>query len=153
MGREPIPTWYFALVIARRNDEFLLVHERKHGQRWYLPAGRVEPGETLTDGAVRETREEAGIIVRTTGIYRIEHTPSHRGTRVRVIFGAEPIDDTPPKSEPDDESLEAGWFDLDRVRELPLRGPEVLRMFEEVVAGAPLHPISLLAPEGTPLLG
>lgn len=152
MGREPIPTWYFALVVVRRGDEFLLVHERKHGRLWYLPAGRVEPGEPLTEGAIRETREEAGITVRPTGIYRIEHTPSPGGARVRVIFAAEPVDGTPPKIVADDESLEAGWFDLDAIGRLPLRGPEVLRLFEEVAAGAPCYPLSLLALEGAPLL-
>ena len=47
MSRTPSATWFFALVVVRRGDRFLLVHERKHGQTWYLPAGRVEPGETL----------------------------------------------------------------------------------------------------------
>jgi phosphatase NudJ len=42
MSREPIPTWYFALVVVVSGDRFLRVHERKHGQLWYLPAGRVE---------------------------------------------------------------------------------------------------------------
>jgi len=41
MPREPIQTWYFALVVVRLQHRFLLVHERKHGQKWYLPAGRV----------------------------------------------------------------------------------------------------------------
>ena len=34
MSREAIATWSFAMV----------VRERKHGQLWYLPAGRVERG-------------------------------------------------------------------------------------------------------------
>ena len=55
MSRLPIPTWFFVLVVVRRGEQFLLVHERKHGQLWYLPAGRVEPGETFVEAAVRET--------------------------------------------------------------------------------------------------
>lgn len=148
MGREPIPTWYFALVIARLGHRFLLVRERKHGQLWYVPAGRVEPGETLVEAARRETLEETGVPVEPVGIVRIEHTPVPSGVRMRVIFLAHPVDDTPPKSVPDDESLEAGWFDLDEVRRLPLRGPEVLSMLEAVHGGAPIHPLSLLRREG-----
>lgn len=45
MAHSPIPTWYFALTVVRRENQFVLVHERKHGQLWYLPAGRVELGE------------------------------------------------------------------------------------------------------------
>ena len=56
-------TWFFAMVLVQRDDRFVLVRERKHGQRWYYPAGRVEFGETLAEAALRETLEEAGIRV------------------------------------------------------------------------------------------
>src|SRR2546423_11583958 len=113
MAREAIPTWCFSLVVVRRGQQFLLVHERKHGQLWFLPAGRVEPGESFAAAAYRETLEEAGIPVRMTGVIRIEHSPSIGAARMRVIFLAEPIDDTPPKTTPDEESLEAAWVGLD----------------------------------------
>src|SRR5207244_8947752 len=109
MPRDPIPTWFFALVVVRRGDRFLLVHERKHGQLWYLPAGRVEPGETFAQAAVRETLEEAGIAIALDGIVRLEHTPIEGGARMRAIFVAHPTDDRPPKATPDDESLGAAW--------------------------------------------
>ncbi len=63
MPRSPVPTWYFALVVVRLGPRFLIVQERKHGQLWYLPAGRVEPGENITDAARRETLEESGVPV------------------------------------------------------------------------------------------
>lgn len=148
MPKTPIPTWCFSLVVVRRDDRFLVVLEAKHGQHWYLPAGRVEPGETFAAAAVRETLEEAGVPVSVHGIYRVEHTPAVDGTaRMRVIFAAQPADETPPKSEPDEESLEARYVTLDELRALPLRGPEVLRLFEEVAAGAPAYPLSILALE------
>jgi len=28
-------TWFFAMVLVQRDDRFVLVRERKHGQRWY----------------------------------------------------------------------------------------------------------------------
>ena len=34
MPRNPIPTWFFALVVVRKGERFLLVHEAKHGQGW-----------------------------------------------------------------------------------------------------------------------
>jgi 8-oxo-dGTP pyrophosphatase MutT (NUDIX family) len=55
LAREPVPTRYFAVVAVRQGERFLLVHERKHGQIWYLPAGGAEPGETLANAARRET--------------------------------------------------------------------------------------------------
>src|SRR3954463_6806574 len=140
MPREAIPTWFFALVVVRKGDRFLLVHEAKHGQPWYLPAGRVEPGESFATAAVRETREEGGIPVRVTGVIRVEHSPSVAGARMRVIFLAEPTDDTPPKSEPDDESLRAAWVALDDLAKLKLRGEEVAELFAYVARGGTVFP-------------
>jgi phosphatase NudJ len=146
-----IETWCFALVVVRLGHRFLVVRERKHGGGWYLPAGRVEAGETFAEAAIRETREEAGIEVALDGILRVEHSPSPDGTaRQRVLFVARPVDDTPPKSEPDDESMGAAWVTLDELDALSLRGAEIVDLFRAVAEGAQMHPLSLLVLEGAP---
>lgn len=151
MAREPISTWCYSLVVVKKGRRFLVVEERTQG--WYLPAGRVEAGETFADTARRETMEEAGISIDLEGIYRIEHQPHVSGSaRMRVIFLARPADDRSPKSQPDHESLGARWVTVEELRALPLRGEEVLWMFEEVLAGAPIYPLTILAPEGQPLI-
>ncbi|MFI5378258.1 MAG: NUDIX domain-containing protein [Tepidisphaerales bacterium] len=150
MPRDPIPTWCFSLVVVRRGDRFLLVHERKHGQLWYLPAGRVEFGESFMAAARRETLEEAGIPIRITGVIRIEHSHLPSGARMRVIFLAEPADDTPPKSIPDDESLGAAWVTLGELDQHPLRGDEVRELFEYIASGGRVSPASILQHEGMP---
>jgi phosphatase NudJ len=127
------------------------VRERKHGQRWYLPAGRVEPGERVVDAARRETLEESGIAVEVDGLLRVEHTPRPDGTaRLRVFVAAHPIDDRPPKSVADDESLCAAWVTLDELERLDLRGDEVRAAFEYLSRGGAVHPLALLTDEGSP---
>jgi phosphatase NudJ len=151
VSRQPIPTWYFALVVVRREDQFLLVQECRHGQLWYLPAGRAEPGEDLVSTARRETLEEAGIPIVVEGILRVEHSPDPGGNaRLRVVFAARPADDTAPKSVPDAESLRAVWAGLDELSYYPLRGDEVLAMCEYAARGGPVYPLSLLQREGAP---
>ena len=151
MAKKPIESWMFALVVVRKGNRFLLVHERKHGQRWYLPAGRVEFGETFPEAAKREVLEEAGVPISLDGILRIEHSPRLDGSaRMRMIFLASPIDDTSPKSEPDDESLEARWVTIEELDTLgySLRSPEVIRLFEQVQRGVLVMPMSMLTQEG-----
>lgn len=148
MAREPIPSWYFVLVVVRKDDKFLLVHERKHEQKWYLPAGRVEPRENFVQAARRETLEETGVPVIIEGILKVQHTPMFDGTaRVRFIVIARPEDDTPPKSEPDEESLGAAWMSLEEMKQVSLRGEEVLEIFEYVTHEAPIYPLNLITSE------
>ena len=145
MARTPIPTWSFAVAVVRRGDRFLLVQEARHGQTWYLPAGRVEPGETLEEGARRETLEEAGVPIEPVGLLRMQYTPIGDGhARLWVAFLAVAVDDTPPKSKADHHSLQAGWFTLDELARLPLRGPEVVELCQEVARGLPAAPLDRL---------
>lgn len=149
--REPIPTWYFALVVVRDGDRFALVQEAKHGQRWYLPAGRVEPGESIVAGALRETREESGLEVELDGILRVEHTPSPNGSaRCRVFFTAHPSAGARLKHAADEHSLTAAWVTLDELPRYPLRGSEVSDILRHVARGGAVFPLSLLTDEGAP---
>jgi phosphatase NudJ len=149
MPREPIPTWTYAMVVVRRGDTFLLVHERSHGQTWYLPGGRVEPGEEIEGAAVRETLEEGGVHVALEGLLRVEHSPDRSGSaRCRVFFVARPEGDPDPKSTPDEHSLEARWVTLDELASLPLRGPEVVDILRYVASGGTVYPLSVLTYEG-----
>ncbi len=137
------------MVVVRRGDEYLLVHERGHGQTWYLPGGRVEPGERIVDAAVRETLEEAGVRAQILGVLRVEHSPHPSGTaRCRVFFLARPEGDSTPKNEPDEHSLGARWLKLEELQGLPLRGEEAREILGAVAAGAPSYPLSVLTYEG-----
>lgn len=144
MSRSPIPTWYFALVVVRRGHRFLLTQERKYGSTWSIPGGRVEPGESLVTAAIREVHEETGVPIRIDGILRVEHSPAESTVRMRVLFVGTPLDDTPPKTTADDESLGAAWLTLDEIRDKPLRGAELRALLESVEAGRQIFPLDLL---------
>lgn len=149
--RKPLPTWYFAMVIVRHEGRFAVVREKKHGQLWYFPAGRVEAGETLVEAAVRETKEEAGIDVELTGLLRVEHSPQPGGSiRCRVFFVARPRGDSRLKTTADEHSLEARWVTVEDLDALDLRGDEVRECFRAVRDGAPVAPMSMLTDEGAP---
>src|SRR5207253_856109 len=64
----------FSLVVVRRNSDsrYLLVQEFAESGYW-LPGGKIDPGESLITAAIRETKEEGGIDIRLTGILKIEY--------------------------------------------------------------------------------
>jgi len=50
-------------VVVRRDDvepQVLLVHRPRYDD-WTLPKGKLEPGETEAEGALREVEEETGL--------------------------------------------------------------------------------------------
>ena len=150
MPKNSIPTTYVAAVVVQHGDRFLLVQERKRGSPWSLPAGRVEPGETLMEGAVRETLEESGVRVRLTGVLRIEHTPEDWRARLRAVFVGVPEGDTTTKQHADDESLGAAWVAIEELAAYPLRSREVEQLLRYVNGGGASYPLEILQERGAP---
>lgn len=141
----------FALVVChnKKYNSFLLVQEFANSGYW-LPGGRVDSGENPAEAAIRETKEEAGIDIRLTGMIKIEYHPKRdrsgsQYVRMRFIFYAEPLDcEQLPKSIPDYESVGATWCRADQVEALPLRGPEPVVYFSYIATGKPVYPLDLL---------
>lgn len=111
---------------------------------YWLPAGRVDKGETLVEACTREALEEAGVVVRVTGLLRL--MVDSRGT-IRAVFLAVPEDNDncEPKSVPDWESAGALWTDvsgLEKLSEGDYRSPDPADLFPKVASGA-LKPQSL----------
>nr|CCA25246.1 conserved hypothetical protein [Albugo laibachii Nc14] len=150
----------FALVVChnRKYNRFLLVQEFANSGYW-LPGGRVDGGEKPLEAAIRETKEEAGIDIRITGLLKMEYNPkSDRGggqyVRMRFVFYAEPVDsDQLPKSIPDYESVGATWVQADEVQSLPLRGPEPTIYFPYVAAGQPIYPLDVISGSASSFVG
>jgi phosphatase NudJ len=145
MPRQPIPAYFIVLVVVEHEGRYLLIHEQKHGQDWYLPAGGVEAGETLIQAAVRETQEEAGVLVRPTALIALDQTLWGSGaatsTRFRYALLAEPVGSLAPKRFADEHSLEARWVTRAEIRALPLRGGDVITLTDLVHERAPMLPI------------
>jgi 8-oxo-dGTP pyrophosphatase MutT (NUDIX family) len=99
-----------SVVVLNESNEVLL-ELREDARIWALPAGRLEPGETYEQAAIREVREETGYEIeleRLVGDYwRPQFLPG--GSKVRVYVGRV-VGGDPSKH--DWESLEVKWFPL-----------------------------------------
>lgn len=58
-------------------DGRILLEHRVDNDLWALPGGGIEPGETASGTAVRETLEETGVQVEVIGIVGIYTDPGH----------------------------------------------------------------------------
>lgn len=65
------------VAIRRPDNSFLLVRHAYGDKKWSLPGGKLEQEELVPDGAKRETKEEAGVVVeiiRQVGIFSLRKT-------------------------------------------------------------------------------
>jgi 8-oxo-dGTP pyrophosphatase MutT (NUDIX family) len=145
MAREAVAAYFIVLVVVEHEGRYLLIHEASHGQTWYLPAGLVEPGETLIEAAVRETQEEAGVLVRPTALIALDHGWSGSGasisTRLRFALLATPVGSVAPKRVADEHSLESRWVTRAEIDALRLRGDDVTTFIDLVKSRSPMLPI------------
>ena len=63
------------IAFARRDGELLLIHKKRGLGAGKIngPGGRIEPGETPVEAAIRETEEEVGVTIRDP----VEHATLH----------------------------------------------------------------------------
>lgn len=116
-------------VFLNEQDEVLMVQEAKkecYGS-WYLPAGRMEPGETIVEALQREVKEEAGLHCEPLTLLSVEE----RGPSwIRFAFLAQPTGGVLKTSkEADAESLQAGWYPRTSLA-TPLRAHDILHLVE-----------------------
>jgi 8-oxo-dGTP pyrophosphatase MutT (NUDIX family) len=137
MARTPFQAFLFVLVVVHHEDRFLLIQEGGGPNRgkWYLPAGGVEPGESLVEAAIRETREEAGVDITPKAILWIEdegrvYEEDLWAGRWRFILRAVPDKPGQPPG-PIRDSLDARWLTFEEIQKLPLRSLEVLSILAE----------------------
>ena len=100
-----------AAIVLNDKNEILLIKGPQRG--WEMPGGQVEEGESLTQAAIRETKEESGVdieIIRFCGIYQnVEKSICNTLFLARQI-GGEPVTTS--------ESVETGFFPIEEALEI-----------------------------------
>jgi ADP-ribose pyrophosphatase YjhB (NUDIX family) len=63
-------------IVTDARDRILLILRTDNGY-WSIPGGGLNPGESVTDAAMREVKEETGIDCQVTGLVGIYSDPNH----------------------------------------------------------------------------
>lgn len=104
-----------AMCVVRDGSGRVLLIRRSDNGAWALPAGSIELGETMRDCAIREVREETGLValsVTPFGLYsRSGSTPNMYGHLYQTITLACRIDEYEGTlARVTEESTDAGFF-------------------------------------------
>jgi mutator protein MutT len=136
---EPVLPRPAAIAVVRRADRFLLV---RRGQapdpgRWGFPGGKIEPGETAAEAAVRELAEETGVRAEALGAFDCVDV-IRRGPDGALLYHfvlvAVACRWISGEGIAADDAHEAGWFDL---AEIAAGKQPFLEQVERVARAAP----------------
>ena len=98
-----LPVWGDKILLCRRAIE-------PRYDKWTLPAGFMELGETTAQGAMRETQEEAGAQIKLGHLYTVIDVP--HAEQVHFFYLAQVLSEA---LYPGPESLDARFFSLDEI--------------------------------------
>ena len=127
----------FSVAVYARKGDRVLVIEHKRLQTWLPIGGEVEPGETPLEAAVRELREETGIVAPFRALVGAldgvpagligyeEHQAGSKGLHMNFVFVAEVAADA--EVVPNDEFGAFRW--VNRAELADLASPLNVRQF------------------------
>lgn len=107
-------------LVLDKNKKLLLVKRSPNSivqpDKWTIPGGYLDHGETLHQGVIREVFEESGWQIKPGPLFRINDNPLRKGDELKqnvtLIFLAKPLNQT---GHFDHEVSKIKWFDLDNL--------------------------------------
>lgn len=136
-------------AVIEQDGKFLLVEEEPEaGSGLFInqPAGHLDPGESIIQGAIRETLEETAYTFVPEFLVGIYHWHSQRidTTYIRFAFGGR-VTHHDPHRVLDTGILQAAWFNPEEVNQMIQRhrSPLVMQCIRDYQAGK-RYPLELL---------
>jgi ADP-ribose pyrophosphatase YjhB (NUDIX family) len=120
-------------AFVQDNEGRILMIRRTDNDKYAIPGGQQEVGETLTESAVREVQEETGVLISITdliGLYSnphhvIEYSDGEVRQEFSICFRATPTGGTLKTS---NESKEVHWVNPSQLEQLDIHPSIRLRI-------------------------
>lgn len=105
------------VLLGKRHDDAVKADSALRGEgTWTMPGGKLEWGESFEDGAIREVKEETGLVIKNPKVISIHNSKNDHAHFVTIGLLVTEFEGEPKVMEPD-EIVKWQWFGMD---ELPL---------------------------------
>lgn len=118
--------------------ERILLTRREDNNRWCLPGGGMDPGESAAEACERELLEETGLEVRVTKLIGVYTTPDllmeyPDGNRIQPVAFSFEAEITGGELGLSDEVTEFGWYTLAEIEGMDILEHHIPRIQDAVV--------------------
>ena len=115
--------------VIEKDGKFLLVQEAKEKCRgkWNIPAGHLDPRETIFDGAKREVFEETGCKIELTGVLQVANKVLENDVWLGLVFATKLVEENIKFDK--SEILDVKWFTYEEI----LHMKDELRVYDWIV--------------------
>lgn len=135
-------------VIVKQDDKVLMVQENWGNVKgmWNFPAGHLDEGENIFEGAIREAKEETGYDVKLTGLVNIQNAIYDNRHIVHIVFAADIIGGK--ISYDTNEIMNVEFVEIDKLLSMSddeLRGGDVRRESLKMLKDGKVYPLSIVS--------
>jgi len=103
------------ILLGKRNDDPIKASSELGGQStWTMPGGKIHFGEKIQDAAIRELKEEVGIIPKRLRVVSVTNEIRNDAHFVTIGFLCDVFENEPKVMEPE-EITEWRWFSIDNL--------------------------------------
>ena len=105
-------------AFAVENNKVLLIKRAKYlreGGKYAIPGGFLERGERITEGVLRELKEETGYEGKIITLFRINDDPKRKNEFCQNVSFVFLVKVGKKTGKPDKETEKVCWFDLDNL--------------------------------------
>ena len=142
-----------ARAIIFEDDKILVMYRNKEGSEYYtLVGGRVQDGESIQQGLVREVKEETGLEITAARPVFVEPHPEPYNEQYIFLCEVAPHPDVAIQDGTEEGFLnkltvnihQPVWMEIASFPRLPFRTPQLQQAITEAVkSGFPAEPIAL----------
>ena len=132
--------------IIEKDGKILMVQEAK--KKWNFPAGHLEEGEKIFDGAIREIYEETGCRVKLIKTLPIVNREFDNDMFIIITFIAELLEEKISFNE--NEILDVKWIEIEKIEKMDnneLRDENLIKNTIKSIKENKIYPLEIIQDE------